>query len=693
MHGAAGTGISRVMRRWRAAAGGLTVAALISMLAAAPGAAAAAGRKDSPARASQRVTTSITLRGSRTGSEFAGLGAISGGGGNSRLLIEYPRRQRQQILDYLFKPGYGADLQILKIEIGGDSYATDGSEPSVEHANGAINCHAGYEFWLARQAKALDPAIKLYALQWSAPGWVGGPDRKAWTTGDIHYLINWLHCASRNGLRINYLGGWNEHLPFGINEHVARWFIRLRAALNRAGYRRVQLTATDSAAHLQGHDVADFLADHPKFRRAIAVLAYHNLCAYPATGYNCHVPAAAIASGKPIWESEVGSLKQGTGVGALTRSIINAYLEIGVRALIAWPLLSSMPAYLSQEDRGLIFARQPWSGHYQVNLMTWVIAQTTQFTRPGWRHLPGASGRLAGGYGSFASYLAPHRSAWSLVVQTTDAPGPQTIAVHVDRGLPDKVVRVWSTDLRSHRSRSWFVHRANAAFVGRTFRYRLRPGFIYTFSTVTGAGRGRASDPPARPMPLPFHATRDASNEPMGLAAQDGSFEFLPGSTTTFEQTAVGYPVFWQNPTPARFPYAVLGARGWRNYSVSADVQFTASGQSAGLMTRFRHPRASIVAERFYGYQFIVAQTGHWRLLRYKVGKKPRTLAAGRLAGPLGPGRWTHLKLTSSGRMLIASVNGTVVRAITDDSCRQGDAGISTGGWYPVRFRNLTVTR
>jgi hypothetical protein len=67
------------------------------------------------------VATSIELDVARIGRTFDGVGAISGGGGNSRLLIDYPAKQRNQILDYLFKPGYGASLQILKLEIGGDA--------------------------------------------------------------------------------------------------------------------------------------------------------------------------------------------------------------------------------------------------------------------------------------------------------------------------------------------------------------------------------------------------------------------------------------------------------------------------------------------------------------------------------------------------------------------------------------------
>jgi hypothetical protein len=72
----------------------------------------------------------IALDGSGTGHVFDGVGAISGGGGNSRLLFDYPEPYRSQVLDYLFKPGFGAALQILKVEIGGDMNSTDGAEPS-----------------------------------------------------------------------------------------------------------------------------------------------------------------------------------------------------------------------------------------------------------------------------------------------------------------------------------------------------------------------------------------------------------------------------------------------------------------------------------------------------------------------------------------------------------------------------------
>jgi hypothetical protein len=61
---------------------------------------------------------------------FDGVGAVSGGGGGSRLLLDYNATQRSEILDYLFTPGFGASLQVLKVEIGCDGDTTQGSEQS-----------------------------------------------------------------------------------------------------------------------------------------------------------------------------------------------------------------------------------------------------------------------------------------------------------------------------------------------------------------------------------------------------------------------------------------------------------------------------------------------------------------------------------------------------------------------------------
>src|SRR5436309_14141355 len=60
-----------------------------------------------PATSQTSTTTAIPVDGKAAGRVFDGVGAISGGGGNSRYLIDYPAMQRSAILDYLSKAHYG----------------------------------------------------------------------------------------------------------------------------------------------------------------------------------------------------------------------------------------------------------------------------------------------------------------------------------------------------------------------------------------------------------------------------------------------------------------------------------------------------------------------------------------------------------------------------------------------------------
>jgi galactosylceramidase len=75
--------------------------------------------------------------------QFDGIGAISGGGATSKLLADYDPGIAKDILDFLFRPNFGAAVHLMKVEIGGDSDATEGSEPSHMHAEGDENYERG----------------------------------------------------------------------------------------------------------------------------------------------------------------------------------------------------------------------------------------------------------------------------------------------------------------------------------------------------------------------------------------------------------------------------------------------------------------------------------------------------------------------------------------------------------------------
>jgi hypothetical protein len=687
--------------------GGRLIATVVAVavLAAGCGTVVAAGSQGRPLPPPAAGRAAIVIDGARPGPVFQGIGAISGGGGNSRLLIDYPPRQRGQILDYLFTPHFGASLQMLKLEIGGGGFSSDGSEPSVEPVRGELDCGAGYEFWLARQALVRNPAIKLYGLQWSAPSWVRDQQGGLWSTADVGYVVDWLRCARENGLPISYVGGWNEHYQGTAVQRA--WFVHLRRALDAAGFTSTQIVAADQTPQLpQGHGqlgysplpawrtVADDMAEDPAFARAVSVLGMHDTCGMPSTGYRCVVAAGARAvaarMGTPLWESELGATPStGTdpalpGPGGLARALDNAYDQAGITGILVWPLIDAIPPDLPHQNRGLVWAGSPWDGNYYVTPLTWVIAQTTQFTAPGWRHVDGANGDLPGG--SYDTYQAPGRTAWTLVAQTSMASTAHQVTVHVTGGLPAQTVHVWSTSLLGGGQ---FVRRADITPHGGTFTTVLQPGFVYTFTTTTGqsqAGGHPPAVPAAGPMPLPYVAVPDAAGMARMLCPIEGSFGYVHGVLT---QTTAGQPVEWQYLGPYPVPYAIVGANTWRDYTVSARVVLSRSGTAspppgAALIARFQGFRGTTVSH-FRGYELQVRSNGTWQITAN--GPAPVTLASGTV-----PAVHTYaMSLTARGTTISARINGTHVATITNSAYRDGPAGLAGLGYYPVRYLSFSV--
>ena len=160
--------------------------------------------------ASHPVVQIIRVDMTGAGKVYEGIGAASAGA-SSRLLIDYPEPQRSQILDYLFKPGYGAALQHLKVEIGSDVNSTDGSEPSHMRSATDHNFKRGYEWWLMEEARKRNPRIILDSLAWGAPGWIG--NGRLYSKDMANYVADFLEGAKKeHGLDIAYTGIWNERV-------------------------------------------------------------------------------------------------------------------------------------------------------------------------------------------------------------------------------------------------------------------------------------------------------------------------------------------------------------------------------------------------------------------------------------------------------------------------------------------------
>jgi O-glycosyl hydrolase len=630
------------------------------------------------------ATQTITIDGTKGGRTFDGVGAISGGGGNSRLLADYPEPQRGQILDYLFKPGYGAALQILKVEIGGDTNSTDGAEPSHMHTRNDHNCDRGYEWSLMAQAKARNPDIKLAALSWGAPGWVGGSAHTFWTQDTIDYLIAWLGCAKSHGLTIDYIGGWNE------KGHDKTWYENFNKALS-ANHYSTRIVGDD--AHNWG--VADAIAGDATFAKAVDVIGTHYPCGKgDDTGVTCTSNKNATASGKQIWASEGGSVDDDTGAGAVARSINRGYLDSKLTAYLNWPVIAAIEPNLLWPTMGLAVAPQPWSGSYHIGQNAWATAHTTQFTQPGWTYVDSASGYLGGdrANGSYVTLKSPNGKDYSTIVETTAAKAGSTMTFHVQGGLSTGKVHVWSTKFGTNNPNDVFQHAADLTPKSGTYRLTVTPGRVYSLTTTTGQGKGGARGAATHGLALPYTDNFDSypvGHEAKYLSDMDGAFEIAScgggRSGRCVRQMAPQEPIEWR--VGARDPSALLGDLGWTDYTLRTDVLLEHAGYAelqGRVGTQAKTP-ANVNA-----YFFRVSDTGAWSIIKSATGRVS-TLASGSTKG-LGTNKWHTLALAFHGSTITGSVDGTAIRTVTDSSYRSGQVGIATSQTINVQFDNLAVT-
>ncbi len=638
------------------------------------------------------TATNIAINGASTGAVFQGVGAISGGGGNSRYLNDYPAAQQSQIMNDLFKPNYAASLQVLKVEVGGDMNSTDGAEASIEHTNGVIDCNAGYEWSVMEQAKALNPSIKLYALSWGAPGWISGHTFNSADT--ITYLVNWLGCAKQHGLAIDYMGGQNEK-PYSDS-----WYEQLRTAMNNAGFASTQIIAGDQAASATTWNVASDMAASPALKAAIGAVGAHDICNYPTDGLVCTSTSDAQGLGIPLWASELGHMN-GTSVADMARSINRGYQDAKLTGYIMWPMMDAMPPGLSHEMFGLVTADEPWSGYFAANNMIWGFAHTTQFTQPGWKYVDSGTGYF-GGYrtnGSYVTYKSPNGSDWSMVAETTTATSPQAFSATISGGLNSAMVHVWASNLDSTNPAAWFAQQSDVVPANGVFSYTLQPGYLYTFTTTIGQSKGAVSGSQAASnLKLPYSdsfASMDSSNEAKYFATQAGSFEGRPCAGglagTCLQQNTPLDPIEW-GAGPVT-PYTLVGDNSWANYTVSSQVLFTKAGSSAGVIGRFSDQGGN--AANYNGYLMQITDSGTWTLYRNSNSGSATALSSGSFKAP-GVNTWHTVSLSMTGNLINGSIDGTQVTSVTDSSYRFGPAGLDTGaisGTFPiVQFHNFSVS-
>ena len=627
----------------------------------------------------------VVLDGQSAGQIFDGIGAVSAGA-SSRLLPDYREPYRSQILDYLFKPDYGASLQHLKVEIGADVNSTDGSEPSHMRTRFDHDYTRGYEWWLMDEAHKRNPQIVLDSLAWGAPGWIGGG---VFYSDDMaNYVADFIEGARRKwGLDVAFTGIWNEK-HFESPDYVKI----LRRVLDEH-HLDTKIVCCDEYPR-EGVDqwtILNAMKKDPALADAIAVVSVH----YPRLHGKVTTPGSALGIGKPLWSSEdqpassasyILSRNWPSGGRALAQLYNDNYLKGHFTATEIWSPITSYYDNLAAPNSGLMYANTPWSGHYDVQSAIWVTAHTTQFAQPGWKYLDKSCGDLLE-KGDYVTLKSTDGKDWSVVLQTIDATQPQTVRFSIAGGLSTGTVHIWETN-----SKLTFEHVGDVPVHDASFSYTFDPDSIYSLTTTTGQHKGTAQPPAAAPFPFPYRENFEdtaLSRRPRFLADQDGAFEVRKCEGRVgqcLEQVITERPIPW-GPLPD--PWTLAGNADWTDYAVGADVRIEGTGSA---MVIGRIDSANVFAEQQArlpsGYALRLHNDGIWELLSTAYHKPTLTLAQGKTSA--AGEEWHRLELVFEGEKIVAKLDGKTLAAVHDASHKKGMIGIGSE-WTRAQFDNLSV--
>ncbi len=679
------------------------------------------------------LSTEVTINTEDTGRMFEGIGALSAS--SSNLLYDYEEPYRSDILDYLFKPNFGAAYQHLKVEIGGDGNSTCQTEPAYARTleefelvqsvreqceNGTIDRNSedylkvkeyfnrGVEFWLMKEAKKRNPDIFLDVLQWSAPGWfrydgtygpLANPDtdyetwkkQKFYTQDNADYIATYIWGAKEfHDLDIDFCGIWNEHYNPDRND----WIITLRETLDRYDLTDVKIIAAEHNDWAGIWNSALQLTATPELREAVYAIGVH----YPNWGSPnpYHDNSEAQATGKPLYSSEDGSIGGSWEATLKSARIFNAnYIENRIVKTVFWSNISAAYDWLS----GAMQANTPWSGYYKVEDGIWGFAHTTQFTKPGWNYIDNACGYLDAG-GSYVALqdngTADNRKSnpdFSVIVETGGATDTQIMDVTLN-GMSNHEITVWKTEKGNTFQKVDTITPKDG-----NFSYVVDPDCIYSFTTTTGQQKGEAETaiPEDEEFPMSYEDDFDSyqsGERPKYFSDQGGGFEIYEdgASNRTLRQSVPTKPVCWWNDYE---PFSYVGNKTLHNCVVSADVKIEETGYG-GIYSRVSGPTAYGQTHP-YGYGLRIDETGTWKLTRYKakagvaLGSQFEVLQQGKVSG-ISADSWINLKMICKDNKIRGFINDEIVFEYIDEenSFIQGRAAVGSSYDY-VQFDNFKI--
>ncbi|XP_076075619.1 galactocerebrosidase-like isoform X2 [Mytilus galloprovincialis] len=580
------------------------------------------------------------------GRRFDGIGAISGGGATSLLVRHYPTKLRDEILDYLFKPNFGASLQILKVEIGGDSQSGEGSEASHMHNSWDENYYRGYEWWMMKEAKKRNPDILLYGLPWGWPGWIGNGTHNPYYNVNTTavYIIKWIQGAKKyHDLDINFVGIWNE-LAYSI-EYIKT----LRRSLDQNGFHDVKIVAVDGGFEI----INDMLKDPELFDAIeyIGTIAWNMISGY----YNALpfirqslMTANSPWSGNyvinnPIWVTAHTTqftapgwryLKHNSGVGELTNggSYVSLVSPDEKNLTIVMETMTSL--------HSVCFYQQP---KFNVTLQTITLQLK----------------------GSFA--LIDSMALWYS-------------RLGYDGGETETMMYEGRVDVKDGK-----------------INLNLYPDMVVTLTTLTTGQKGSHQNPPQdKPFPFPYTENFEEYNEteqPKYMAQQLGCFEVHISTDgnhgNVLRQMVLEQPVYWTAADRLKRTANLIGDYSWEDITVSIDAKTGEINGTTGVFLAARVDRGGVKTGGALGVFFYLYPSLQMYKLTSDIGGKS-VLKFG--AAHMANKGWNTLKLILQGYQVEGYLNGQYLfESDIQNVPLTGFIGFGTSDYGYTDYDNLAI--
>jgi hypothetical protein len=620
---------------------------------------------------SQDVVVKITDN--QQGRLFEGIGALSAGA-SSKLLMDYPEEIRSQVFDYLFKPKFGASLQQIKVEIGGDINSTDGTEPSHAHTRNEFQkpqplfFQRGYEWLVLKEAKKRNPQIVLDCLEWGCPGWIG--DGVFYSQDNADYIVSFIKGAKKyHDLQFDYTGIWNER------QYDIDWIKLLRTTLDNNGLSHVKIIASD----FFNWEIANDMLRDKELNNAVYALGVHYNERWDKIPYSSTEMAKSL--NKSLRNSEGGPWKgDWDGFEYLVKLYNRNYIVGKSTNVITWSLVTSYYDNLSLPNSGLMMAKTPWSGYYEVQPAIWAAAHTTQFTEPGWQYVDSGCGFLK--KGSYVTLKSPDNQNFSIVVETVDTTGNQLVTFELGDHFIQKPLHVWKTT----RGICEFVKQPDLKIRNHKFTIQLEGKSAYSISTTTGQTKGFYKAPLNKIFPFPYKTSfeNDSIGQlPKFFVDQGGVFEVQKRTDEKgkcLKQVIYQQGIEWEQGRN-QVVETILGDTTWTDYEVHTDVFISENTGCAKLLGRVMETKRG--GDYPEGYSFEINSGNKWLLL---AGNQ--IIASGESNFPAFS--WHHISLKLHGSIISAYLDNKEITTANNTKYSHGLAGLGAGYNF-AEFDNFEV--